>query len=119
VSRPEAWDDLPTYHRNNVEIARVSQDTFAKYPSLGALFVQAYLEAKNQGLVVDEEGTISRRLSDAELDKALAAVQSVWDTGKKEHDTLLREGVWPAYDYVMKDYCRSEGIPAPVKEDKD
>jgi len=119
VSRPEVHADLPTYRRNNVEIARVSQDTFAKYPSLGALFVQAYLEAKNQGLVVDEEGTISRRLSDTELDKALKTDQSAWDTGKKEHETLLREGVWPAYNYKMNDYCRSEGITAPVKEDKD
>jgi len=119
VSRPETYDDLSAYRRNDVEIARVTQGTFAKYPSLGVLFVQAYLEAKNLGLVVDEEGTIARRLSDTELDAALKAEQTTWDMGKKEHETLLREGVWPAYHYVMDDYCRKEGIPVPVKEDKD
>ena len=121
MSRPETHADLPTYKRQNVEIARVSQDVFANYPALGVLFVQAYLEAKNLGLVVDEEGTISRRLSDTELDAALKTDQDTWDTGKKQHETLLREGVWPAYNYAMNDYCRSEGItvPTPAKEDKD
>lgn len=119
MSRPNSLADLADYEKSAMNLVSVSAEVLDINPAAASRIYSAFaliMEGEYDFTVSVENGNLVRSKTAAELNRALDSAQSIWDRGKKEYETIMSGGGWPAYDYSMRTYCLREGLDVPEKD---
>lgn len=118
MSRPENFEDLPSWERPPVKVATVDVSQLATVDPPLAHAMLALLEtADNAGLQVDRElGEVSRPLTGKERKSLLAAAQRTWDYKRDRYvEAIANPAAFDErYRWAADSHAREEGLP-PVE----